>query len=310
MNYNDHKDNAKSFRALTGLSHEQFSALLPYFEAAHEDYLSEYEMNGKRRSGQRRSPCIYRNSPLPGIPDRLFFILVYLKNNPLQEYHAACFGMNQKHCNLFVHCLTKILRLSLEAMGLVPVETDSELSARLSELSKDGHKPVLLHDGTEREIPRPADRDLQKERYSGKKKRHTVKNAVIITISCLVVFVSHTVSGKMHDKKMADTMYSFPVPCTLYQDSGYQGYGPEGVEIIQPIKRTKGKILSEQDKAHNRKVSSVRVRIEHAIGSAKLMRIVKDECRLRANNFVEKIFATCLALHNLRIKINPWNYQN
>lgn len=74
MNYNDHKDNAKSFRALTGLSHEQFSALLPYFEAAHEDYLSEYEMNGKRRSGQRRSPSIYRNSPLPGIPDRLFFM--------------------------------------------------------------------------------------------------------------------------------------------------------------------------------------------------------------------------------------------
>lgn len=272
--------------------------------------MSEYEMSGKRRSGQRRSPSIYRNSPLPGIPDRLFFILVYLKNNPLQEYHAACFGMNQKHCNLFVHCLTKILRLSLEAMGLVPVETDSGLSARLSELSKDGHKPVLLHDGTEREIPRPADRDLQKERYSGKKKRHTVKNAVIITLSCLVVFVSHTVSGKTHDKKMADTMYSFPVPCTLYQDSGYQGYEPEGVEIIQPIKRTKGKELSQQDKEHNRKVSSVRVRIEHAIGSAKFMRIVKEECRLRANNFVEKILATCMALHNLRIKINPWNYRN
>lgn len=40
------------------------------------------------------------------------------------------------------------------------------------------------------------------------------------------------------------------------------------------------------------------------------MRIVKDECRLRANNFVENIFSTCMALHNLRIKINPWNYHN
>ena len=103
MNYHDHKDNSKSFRALTGVSHEQFCALLPYFEAAHEDYLSEYEMTGERRSGKRRSPSIYKNSPLPSIPDRLFFILVYLKNNPLQEYHAACFGMNQKHCNIFIH---------------------------------------------------------------------------------------------------------------------------------------------------------------------------------------------------------------
>ncbi|WP_195348466.1 hypothetical protein [Bacteroides nordii] len=58
---------------------------------------------------------------MPDIPERLFFILAYLKNNPLQEYHAACFGMDWKYCSIFVHCLTRILRLSLEIMGLVPV---------------------------------------------------------------------------------------------------------------------------------------------------------------------------------------------
>lgn len=137
MNYSDHKDTPKSFRALTGLGHPQFSHLLEYFEAVHDDYLSEYELNGNRRS-RRRSFCIYKTSPLPNVPECLFFILVYLKNNPLQEYHAACFGMDQEHCNIFVHCLSHILRLSLEAMGLVPAQTDKELSARLSELSKNG----------------------------------------------------------------------------------------------------------------------------------------------------------------------------
>lgn len=63
MNYNNHKDNPRSFRALTGLTHIQLSHLLPYFEAAHDDYLCEYELNGKRRSN-RRSFCIYKNSPL------------------------------------------------------------------------------------------------------------------------------------------------------------------------------------------------------------------------------------------------------
>ena len=310
MNYNEHKNNPKSFRALTGLSHIQFLHLLPYFEASHDDYLSEYELTGKRRSN-RRSFCIYSNSPLPTIPDRLFIILVYLKNNPLQEYHAACFGMDQKHCNTFVHCLSHILQLSLQAMGLMPAQTNKELSARLSEISKDGViQPILLHDGTEREIPRPVDYDEQKEQYSGKKKRHTVKNAVIVTVSCLILFVSQTVSGKTHDKKMADTMYSFSVPCTLYQDTGYQGYSPEKVTVIQPIKKRRGKVLSENQKEFNKKVSSIRVRVEHAIGSAKFMRIVKDECRLRANFFVDHIFATCAALHNLRIKIKPWTYKN
>jgi hypothetical protein len=41
---------------------------------------------------------------------------------------------------------------------------------------------VLLHDGTEREIPRPVDDELQKDRYSGKKKKHTFKNAVITVV--------------------------------------------------------------------------------------------------------------------------------
>lgn len=105
-------------------------------------------------------------------------------------------------------------------------------------------------------------------------------------------------------------MYSFPIPCTLYQDAGYQGYAPEGGTIVQPVKKTRGKALSEQEKAFNREVSRISVRVENAIGSAKFMRIVKDECRLRANSFVERIFATCAALYNLRIKIKPWTYKN
>jgi hypothetical protein len=34
-------------------------------------------------------------------------------------------------------------------------------------------------------------------------------------------------------------------------------------------------------------------------------KIVKDECRLRTGNFAYRIFKTCAALHNFRIKINP-----
>lgn len=63
------------------------------------------------------------------------------------------FCMDQKHYNAFVHCLIHILRLSLKTSGLMPAQTDKELSNRLLELSKDGLEPVLLHDGTEREIP-------------------------------------------------------------------------------------------------------------------------------------------------------------
>jgi hypothetical protein len=309
MKYIDYQNNENSFRSLTGYSHKQFEALLPYFECTHNEYFTLYDMDGNYRDG-RRSFTIYKNSPLPTVSDRLFFLLVYLKNNPLQEYHAACFGMGQKHCNSFIHVLYGILEQCLRDADVMPAETQKEFHKLLeAQLSEDGI-PVLLHDGTEREIPRPVDTDEQQENYSGKKKKHTVKNAVVITASCLILFVSETVCGKMHDKKIADTMYSFPYPCKLYHDTGYQGYKPEGITVCQPVKKPRGRDLTVQEKEYNREISSFRVRIEHAIGSIKRMRIVKEECRLRVDNLVKRILKTCAALHNFRIKINPWLYPN
>lgn len=307
MKYREHQNNEKSLRSLTSLSPEQFRELLPYFEEAHNAYFTQYDMNGNYRNN-RRGFVIYKNSPLATVEDRLFFILVYLKNNPLQEYHAACFDMDQKHCNSFIRVLYRILEHCLYDADVMPVEHQKEFGVIFKTLSERGEAVVLLHDGTEREIPRPLDPDLQQENYSGKKKKHTLKNAVIITACCLILFVSESVSGKTHDKKIADTAYSFPYPCILYQDTGYQGYKPEGVQTEQPVKKPKGGSLTPEQKDANRKISAFRVRVEHAIGSTKRMRIVKDECRLRADNFVGRIFKTCAALHNFRIKSNPWQF--
>jgi hypothetical protein len=309
MKYIDYQNNAKSFRSLTGLSIEQFGELLPYFAEAHDEYFTHYDMNGNYRNHRRRF-IIYKNSPLPTVEDRLFFILVYLKNNPLQEYHAAGFNMEQKHCNSFIHVLYRILEQCLHDAGVMPADSQKKFAEILGALHKENESlPVLLHDGTEREIPRPVDCEQQQENYSGKKKKHTLKNAVVISACCLILFVSPSVCGKMHDKKIADTMYAFPAPCILYQDTGYQEFRPEGVVIKQPVKKPKGRSLTQEEKEYNKKIASFRIRVEHAIGSAKHMRIVKDECRLRANDFVKRIFKSCAALHNFRIKINPWQYE-
>jgi hypothetical protein len=61
------------------------------------------------------------------------------------------------------------------------------------------------------------------------------------------------------------------------------------------VKKPKGKKLTEEQKQSNRMISSFRVRVEHAIGSIKRYRTVKDECRLRRNLFVERVFTTCTA---------------
>jgi hypothetical protein len=50
----------------------------------------------------------------------------------------------------------------------------------------------------------------------------------------------------------------------LCQDTGYQGYRPDGVNIVQPVRKSRGKELSREDKITNREVSRVQVRVEHA----------------------------------------------
>jgi len=310
MKYEQWRTNPRRFLAMTGYTFEQFDKLLADFIEMHNEYLSSYYITGKPRK-HYRTFVIYANSPLPTIEERLVFILSYLKLNPLQEQHADTFSMDQKPCNEFIHGLKIILDKTLEASGDMPAQTQLGLSAKLEAFFPEGGpEKEILHDGSEREIPRPLDQDEQQEKYSGKKKKHTVKNGIITTVFCLVLFVSPTVNGSVHDKKIADTYYSIPKKYKLWQDTGYQGYRPDGVTIEQPHKKPKGKELTKEQKDYNRMVSSFRVRVEHAIGSVKRLRIVKDECRLRKAGFVESIFATCAALHNLRIRLMPFSYKN
>jgi len=307
MKYTKWRGQPTRFLAMTGYNLEQFDVLLPYFEEAHDQYLSKYEITGKPRKGLRKF-VLYANSPLNTIEERLVFILSYLKLNPLQEQHADLFDMQQKQCNQYIHGLKTILDHALEAAQAMPSTKQQGFEQRLESLPKEKTKH-LFQDGTERTIPRPLDPDDQQSCYSGKKKRHTLKNTVITISCCFVLFTSPTVEGKVHDKKIADTYYSIPKGHCLWQDTGYQGYQPEGVVVLQPTKKPKGKSLTGRQQAQNRLISKVRVRVEHAIGSIKRMRIVKDTCRLRKEDACQSVFKTCVGLHNLRIKIKPFNYK-
>ncbi|MCL1937326.1 MAG: hypothetical protein FWF52_02890, partial [Candidatus Azobacteroides sp.] len=99
-----------------------------------------------------------------------------LKNNPLQEYHAACFNLDQKHCNSFIRVLYRILGQCLGDAQAMPAETQEEFEQEFKAQLGGESLPILLHDGTEREIPRPVDRDEQQEHYSDEKKKRTLKN--------------------------------------------------------------------------------------------------------------------------------------
>ena len=141
------------------------------------------------------------------------------------------------------------------------------------------------------------------------KKQHTVKNNLIIDVTGKVVLLTDSFAGKTHDKRIADLSgYRVPEGSTLYQDTGFQGFILFGVPHIQPKKKPRGGVLTAAEKAMNRYISSIRIRVEHAIGGVKRFRIVKDKLRNGKKGFRDMVIETCCGLHNFRLNFRPWCY--
>ncbi len=134
-----------------------------------------------------------------------------------------------------------------------------------------------------------------------------MKNLLLIDRLLTIRFLSATVVGSIHDKRLADAApYRLPPGSWLLQDLGFLGFALAGVEILLPFKKPKGTALTSPQKAFNRQLASLRVRIEHVISSVKRCRIVKDICRLRLPGAKDAVMEIACALHNFRLMFYPW----
>ena len=133
----------------------------------------------------------------------------------------------------------------------------------------------LFIDGTERRTQRSKKPDKQKRQYSGKKKTHVRKNIIIATKNREIVYLSPTTDGAKHDfniTKNEQIPQSLPPDIPLYADSGFQGIkdlvkNPELIFMSQ--KKPRNAELTSDQKETNSIISSIRVKVEHAIAGLK-----------------------------------------
>jgi hypothetical protein len=69
-----------------------------------------------------------------------------------------------------------------------------------------------------------------------------------------------------------------------------------------------GRELTPPKKARNRAISSISIRIEHAIGVVKRDRMVEDNIRLLKDGIRDTVMETCCGVHNFRLQYRPWHY--
>jgi len=131
----------------------------------------------------------------------------------------------------------------------------------------------------------------------------------VIEETCQICVLSATDDGKANDTSLAELEgYRVPPGSYLYQEMGFQGFVLADVTIIQPQKTPRGGELTPPEKATNRRISAIRIRIEHAIGGVKRDRIVKDKIRLLKDGIRDTMMETCCGLHNSRLQYRPWHY--
>jgi len=294
MSYQELKDKPRTLQSLTGINPAEFEALLEPFGKAWEAYVDETF----KQTTRQRAYGAGRKAELEVLADKLLFILVYFRLYPTQVVQGYLFGLGQAQANEWVHRLTGVLNQALGQEQHLPEREPAKLEAVLSAC------PSLefIIDGTERPINRPKDKEDRKTYYSGKQKQHTVKNNVIVQRGGRVVFLSDTYEGKKHDKKIAEEeAYPFPEGSTLWQDTGFQGYAPEGVTIKQPKKKPRNAELSESEKEENRAISKQRVEVEHHIGGVKRCQVVAAQFRNRKAHYADDVMETACGLHNFRL---------
>ncbi len=238
LRYDELKEKPREFLSVTSLTDEEFQVLLPTFERCYE-FLSPPKPKATKKKKQRAKGG-GRRAKLASISEKLLFILAYQKTSPLQTLHGFQFGLSQGRVNYWVHRLLPVVQMSLQELGMKPLRKGAEVAASI-EGSEGGANFSL--DAAERLLQRPVNKEKQKAKYSGKRKTHTDKNLLLVNENTKkVVYLSETVEGKMHDKKLADkSKIKYPKNASLTQDTGFQGYQPEEVLVQQPKKSKKSR---------------------------------------------------------------------
>ena len=300
----------RHLRSLTGVSATKFEILLEAFAKTHRKLQWEAFEAGVAAGTRQRRPGGGKKGALPTMRDNLLFVLYYFKVYPTFDVLGTQFNLSRSKANENLYKLAPVLYRTLVYLDVMPQRefaSPSELLTALKGLD------TLLIDVTERNYRRPQAEPTQPAHYSGKKKRHTVKNTVISTLAKVILFGGQTFSGHTHDYTMLKE--EFPPEEAWFEflqvlvDLGYQGirtdYEGDNIQIPHKKPRKSKKnpetSLSDEQKAENQALSKIRIFVENAIGGLKRYNILVHRFRNHKDSFADDVIGIAAGLWNFNL---------
>jgi hypothetical protein len=312
--------NPKMFLSVTGMHLHTFQELLPHFEQAFLKLETERKLKTVRTASDRKRSVGGGRAFNNDLADRTLMLLVYYRLYLTQEFMTVFFKAANRS---LISRNIKEVRSIIEAV----VPTPERARRRILSLAKAEHQrrqkrigsieefreayPELsfIIDGVEQPKRKPKSKQKRKSDYSGKKKRHTLKQIVTATPIGIVIDQSRSVGGRTHDFKafkdddsVRGVLKEFAsIRASLYGDSGFQGMAEMGLPVeVRLIERARrNHPLSREQKKLNRLRSSMRVKIEHTFSRRKKYRIAGEQYRNRDEDY-DQTMNIVAGLVNLR----------
>ena len=291
----------RQWKSTVGLGEKEFTILANLFGKSYE------KLNGISLSDKALN--LNQELPFTTYKECLFFVLFYLRNPVVFDTLGFMFDTNSSVVQKNLNRLLPILEATLQDQNMMPKRQFKDIEEFTNFL--DGTDEITF-DATEIAIQRPANYQKQKEFYSGKKKRHTVKNLLITNSKKVILYLGKTVKGKEHDFSILKNEFPSSIPwfegLKVRLDLGFQGFENiyKTIKTYIPAKRkraVKGKKseLTQEQKEYNKSIGKERVVVEHSIGGMKRYRIILERLRFKRIHLIDKISGICAGLWNFTL---------
>ena len=286
------------FKSFTGLSVKQFDDIYKEIESKYEKYeikrLSSRRNRERDIGGGRRFKLV--------VKDRVILVLVYYRLYITYTLTGFLFDLDQSNVCRDIEKIERLIRSCLP----IPQKLYKVTKRLKTKEEVEQYFPgfMAFTDCSEQPIPRPKNRLRRRLYYSGKRKKHTVKNLYTVNQKELIIYkTKHKQVGRKHDYKVyKDNHPNVPKDVTSMYDLGFFGvetdYSKQKSSL--PIKRKKNQILTKKEEEYNRNHSSRRIVVEHAICRLKKYRIMNDVFRNRLRKY-DRISDMIAGLVNYRI---------
>jgi DDE superfamily endonuclease/Helix-turn-helix of DDE superfamily endonuclease len=268
---------------MLGIDYDQLIQLITNAENLHASQKKSQESQKTLliKPGSGRPPKL-------AIADQILLTLVYLHNLPTFQMLGVQFGIGESTANCIFHRWVKVLRELLPASVLEQVKKNDANRAWVLEILSEVE---LIVDSYEQSIQRPTDNEEQKKNYSGKQKRHTKKNQVIVMpsgkeiVDVVVGETGATADINIWRKQRLSLL-------TSQKFQGDKAYVGEPL-INTPHKKPRQGILTPAQKRANKSKAQKRIFVEHLIRLIKIWRVASERFRLKAKNYERVILVVC-----------------